>query len=167
MHDIGKIAIPDAILNKDGRLTDDEYARMKSHTVEGEKILKDFTLLKHVTEGAEFHHERPDGKGYPRGLKGEEIPVYARIIGVADAFDAMTATRVYRKQMDFSYVLGELEKGRGTQFDPKYVDILLNLIHTREIDINKMYGIPMDESTQGTPAENAGSPAGTPQGKEA
>ena len=167
LHDIGKIAIPDAILNKDGRLTDEEYARMKSHTLEGAEILKDFTLLKHVTEGAEFHHERPDGKGYPRGLKGEEIPVYARIIGVADAFDAMTATRVYRKQMDFSYVLGELEKGRGTQFDPKYVDILLNLIHTREIDINKMYGIPMDESTQGTPAENAGSPAGTPQGKEA
>ena len=69
--------------------------------------------------------------------------------------------------MDFSYVLGELEKGRGTQFDPKYVDILLNLIHTREIDINKMYGIPMDESTQGTPEENAESPAETPQGKEA
>ena len=167
LHDIGKIAIPDAILNKDGRLTDEEYARMKSHTLEGAEILKDFTLLKHVTEGAEFHHERPDGKGYPKGLKGDEIPLYARIIGVADAFDAMTATRVYRKQMDFSYVLGELEKGRGTQFDSKYVDILLNLIHTGEIDINKMYGIPAEESTQAEPAEKAAEPAGASQGKEA
>ena len=158
---------PDAILNKDGRLTDEEYARMKSHTLEGAEILKDFTLLKHVTEGAEFHHERPDGKGYPKGLKGDEIPLYARIIGVADAFDAMTATRVYRKQMDFSYVLGELEKGRGTQFDSKYVDILLNLIHTGEIDINKMYGIPADESMQAKPAEKTAEAAGAPQGKEA
>ncbi len=167
LHDIGKIAIPDAILNKDSRLTDEEYARMKSHTLEGAKILKDFTLLKHVTEGAEFHHERPDGKGYPKGLKGDEIPLYARIIGVADAFDAMTATRVYRKQMDFGYVLGELEKGRGTQFDPKYVDILLNLIHTGKIDINKMYGIQPDECKQADPAEKAAGTAGTPQGKEA
>ncbi len=167
LHDIGKIAIPDAILNKDGRLTDEEYARMKSHTLEGAEILKDFTLLKHVTEGAEFHHERPDGKGYPKGLKGDEIPLYARIIGVADAFDAMTATRVYRKQMDFSYVLGELEKGRGTQFDSKFVDILLNLIHTGVIDINKMYGIPADANTQEKPAENAAEAAGAPQGKEA
>ena len=140
---------------------------MKSHTLEGAEILKDFTLLKHVTEGAEYHHERPDGKGYPKGLKGEEIPVYARIIGVADAFDAMTATRVYRKQMDFSYVLGELEKGRGTQFDAKFVDILLNLIHTKVIDINKMYGIPEEENAQEQPAEESGKPAEAPQGKEA
>ena len=135
---------------------------MKSHTVEGAKILKDFTLLKHVTEGAEFHHERPDGKGYPKGLKGDEIPIYARIIGVADAFDAMTATRVYRKQMDFGYVLGELEKGRGSQFDPKFVDILLNLIHTKEIDINKMYGISVEEKPQEKPAESSGKPAEKP-----
>ena len=167
LHDIGKIAIPDAILNKDSRLTDEEYARMKSHTLEGAEILKDFTLLKHVTEGAEYHHERPDGRGYPKGLKGDEIPVYARIIGVADAFDAMTATRVYRKQMDFSYVLGELEKGRGTQFDTKFVDVLLNLIHTKVIDINKMYGIPGEDSTQGPPAEDSVKPAEAPQGKEA
>ena len=94
-----------------------------------------------MTEGAEFHHERPDGRGYPKGLKGDEIPLYGRIIGVADAFDAMTANRVYRKQMDFGYVLGELEKGRGTQFDPQFVDILLKLIRTGEIDLNKLYGI--------------------------
>ena len=145
LHDIGKIAIPDRILNKDSRLTDDEYALMKSHTMEGAKILSDFTFLDHVTEGAEYHHERVDGRGYPKGLKGEDIPLYARIIGVADAFDAMTANRVYRKQMDFGYVLGELEKGRGTQFDAQFVDILLKLIRNGTIDMNKLYGVNPEE----------------------
>ena len=146
MHDIGKIAIPDAILNKDSRLTDEEYAIMKSHTIHGAEILSDFTLLDHVIEGAEYHHERYDGRGYPKGLKGEDIPLYARIIGVADAFDAMTANRVYRKQMDFGYVLGELEKGRGTQFDGAFVDILLKLIRDGVIDLNKLYGVSPDEA---------------------
>ena len=141
LHDIGKIAIPDAILNKDSRLTDEEYAIMKSHTLEGAKILSDFTLLDHVIEGAEYHHERYDGRGYPKGLKGEDIPLYARIIGVADAFDAMTANRVYRKQMDFGYVLGELEKGRGSQFDTQFVDILLKLIRDGVINLNVLYGV--------------------------
>ena len=145
MHDIGKIAIPDNVLNKNGRLTDEEYAIMKSHTIRGAEILSDFTLLDHVIEGAEYHHERYDGKGYPKGLKGEEIPLYARIIGVADAFDAMTANRVYRKQMDFGYVLGELEKGRGTQFDATFVDILLKLIREGVIDLNKLYGVKENE----------------------
>jgi energy-coupling factor transport system substrate-specific component len=148
LHDIGKIAIPDAILNKDSRLTDEEYAIMKSHTIQGAKILSDFTLLDHVIEGAEFHHERYDGRGYPKGLQGEEIPLYARIIGVADAFDAMTANRVYRKQMDFGYVLGELEKGRGTQFASEFVDILMNLIKTNVIDLNELYGIKPEDSQQ-------------------
>ena len=146
MHDIGKIAIPDAILNKTSRLTDEEYAIMKSHTLRGAEILEGFTLLDNVIEGAEFHHERYDGRGYPKGLKGEDIPLYARIIGVADAFDAMTANRVYRKQMDFGYVLGELEKGRGTQFDPQFVDILLKLIHEGTIDLNKLYGVTKEDS---------------------
>ena len=139
MHDIGKIGIPDAILNKNSRLTDEEYAVMKSHTTRGSEILKDFTLLDNVIEGAEYHHERYDGRGYPKGLKGEEIPLFARIIGVADAFDAMTANRVYRKQMDFGYVLGEMERGKGTQFDPQFVDILLKLIEDGEIDLKKIY----------------------------
>ncbi len=139
MHDIGKIAIPDAILNKQGKLEDWEYATMKTHTTKGAKILEGFTLLDNVIEGAEFHHERYDGRGYPKGLKGEEIPLFARIIGVADAFDAMTAARIYRQQMDFDYVLSELEKGRGTQFDPKYVDALLALIRNGTIDIRKIY----------------------------
>ena len=146
MHDIGKIAIPDRILNKEGRLTDDEYAIMKSHTTKGAKILEGFTLLNNVIDGAKYHHERFDGRGYPAGLKGEEIPIFARIIGVADAFDAMTANRIYRKQMDFSYVLGELEKGRGTQFDPEFVDILLKLIREGIIDLNKIYHVSKEDS---------------------
>ena len=100
-----------------------------------------------------YHHERPDGRGYPRGLKGDEIPLYARIIGVADAFDAMTANRVYRKQMDFGYVLGELEKGRGKQFDPVYVDLLLKLIKDGTINLNEIYHVPEQ------PAEGAGAVA--------
>ena len=139
LHDIGKIAIPDRVLNKPSRLTDEEYEIMKSHVVKGADILKNFTLLDHVEEGALYHHERYDGKGYVHGLKGEEIPLYARIIGIADAFDAMKANRVYRKQLDFDYVLGELKKGRGTQFDPKLVDIMLELIAEGTIDIKKLY----------------------------
>ena len=148
MHDIGKIAIPDNILNKTTRLTDEEYETMKTHTTHGAEILKDFTLLNNVIDGAEFHHERYDGRGYPKGLKGEEIPLFARIIGVADAFDAMTANRIYRKQMDFSYVLGELERGRGTQFDPRFVDSLLKLIRNGTIDLNKIYHVSKEESDQ-------------------
>ena len=144
MHDIGKIGIPDSILNKPARLTDDEYAVMKSHTLRGAEILKDFTLIDHVVEGALHHHERYDGRGYPNGMKGEEIPLFARIIGVADAFDAMTANRVYRKQMDFSYVLEEMRKGRGTQFDPQIVEILLELINEGQIDLNSLYA-PKEE----------------------
>ena len=151
MHDIGKIGIPDSILNKPAKLTDDEYAIMKSHTLRGAEILKDFTLIEHVVEGALHHHERYDGRGYPNGMKGEEIPLFARIIGVADAFDAMTANRVYRKQMDFSYVLGEIQKGRGTQFDPQMADILLQLIDEGQINLNALYG-PKEEPKE-TPAE--------------
>lgn len=139
LHDIGKIGIPDRILNKPERLTDEEYAIMKSHVVKGAEILKSFTLIEHVEEGALYHHERYDGKGYVHGLKGEEIPLNARIIGIADTFDAMTANRIYRKQLDMDYVLNELEKGRGTQFDPELVDIMLRLIADGKIDIQSLY----------------------------
>ncbi len=139
LHDIGKIGIPDRILNKPERLTDEEYAVMKSHVEKGAEILKSFTLVNHVEEGALYHHERYDGKGYMHGLKGEEIPLNARIIGIADAFDAMTANRVYRKKLDKDYVLGEIRRGSGTQFDPKLVDIMLGLIDRGMIDIDNLY----------------------------
>lgn len=139
LHDIGKIGIPDRVLNKPSRLDDEEYEIMKSHVVKGAEILKKFTLIDNVQEGALYHHERYDGKGYVHGLKGEEIPLNARIIGIADAFDAMTANRVYRKKLDFDFVLGELKKGRGTQFDPKLVDIMLALIEEGVIDVTSLY----------------------------
>ena len=140
LHDIGKIGIPDRILNKPGRLTDEEYAIMKTHVTHGAEILKDFTLVEHAVEGALYHHERYDGRGYANGISGEDIPLYARIIGVADAFDAMTANRVYRKKLDFGYVLGEFEKGRGKQFDPVVVDALLALVDEGKISLEMIYG---------------------------
>lgn len=139
LHDIGKIGIPDRILNKPERLTDEEYAIMKSHVEKGAEILKSFTLVNHVEEGALYHHERYDGKGYMHGLKGEEIPLNARIIGIADTFDAMTANRVYRKKLNKDYVLGEIRRGSGTQFDPELVDIMLRLIDSGRIDIDNLY----------------------------
>ena len=139
LHDIGKIGVADKVLNKPGRLTDEEYAVMKSHVEIGAEILKDFTLVDNVWEGALYHHERYDGKGYVSGLKGEEIPINARIIGIADAFDAMTANRVYRKKLDFQVVLEEIKKGRGTQFDPQCVDILLKLIQEGKISEEQIY----------------------------
>jgi len=139
LHDIGKIGIPDQVLNKPARLTDEEYEIMKSHVTRGAEILKNFTLIEHVADGALYHHERYDGKGYIHGLKGEEIPLNARIIGIADAFDAMTANRVYRKKLDLKYVLEELRKGSGTQFDPKLVKIMLELIEDGTIDVSQIY----------------------------
>ena len=128
LHDIGKIGIPDAILNKPAKLTDEEFAIMKSHTTMGANILKEVSLVKDVDKGAKYHHERYDGRGYMEGLKGEEIPLCARIVGIADAYDAMTSDRAYRKRLPEDVVRGEIEKGRGTQFDPKLVDIMLAIM---------------------------------------
>ncbi len=139
MHDIGKIGIPDAVLNKVGRLTDEEYAMMKSHVLRGAEILKDFTLVENVLDGTKYHHERFDGRGYPDGLKGEEIPLFARIIGVADAFDAMTSNRIYRNHMDTDYVMKEMERGRGTQFDPEPLDAFLRLVEKKVINLDELY----------------------------
>ena len=139
LHDIGKIGIPDAILNKPGKLTDEEYEIMKTHVIRGGEILKDFTMIDNVSVGALYHHEKYDGSGYCHGLKGEQIPLDARIIGIADAFDAMTANRVYRKQLDLDFVIEELKRCSGTQFDPKLVDILLALIDEGEIDVKRLY----------------------------
>ena len=118
LHDIGKIGVPDSVLNKPGRLTDEEFALMRQHSVIGSEILKDIDMITGISIGAKFHHERYDGRGYPDGLKGEEIPFIARIIAVADSYDAMTSNRVYRKRLSDEQVISELEKGEGTQFDP-------------------------------------------------
>ncbi|MCR4585813.1 MAG: HD domain-containing protein [Lachnospiraceae bacterium] len=139
MHDIGKIGVPDSVLNKVGRLTDEEYVQMKSHVLRGAEILKDFTLVEHVVDGTRYHHERYDGRGYPDGLKGEEIPLFGRIIGVADAFDAMTSNRVYRNHMDTDYVMTEMARGRGTQFDPDALDAFMRLIKKGVINLEELY----------------------------
>ncbi len=128
LHDIGKIGIPDHILNKHFELTDEEYAVIKQHPTIGGDILKEFTLAPEAAVGALYHHERYDGKGYNAGLKGEEIPLYARIIAVADAYDAMDSTRVYQESMDPEVIYQELEEGRGTQFDPQFAEIMMAMM---------------------------------------
>ncbi len=138
LHDIGKIGVPDSILNKPDKLTPQEYKVMKTHVDIGGEILKDFSYIKNVADGAKYHHERYDGKGYSTGLKGEEIPLTARIIGIADAFDAMTSKRVYRKAMKMKDVIEELKNGSGTQFDPKLVDIMLDLVASGRIDVSEI-----------------------------
>lgn len=128
LHDIGKIGIRDDVLKKPGKLSDDEFAEMKTHTTIGANILKEVTLVKDVALGAKYHHERYDGRGYMEGLKGEDIPLCARIVSVADSYDAMTSDRAYRKALPKDVVRNEIEKGRGTQFDPKLVDIMLGIM---------------------------------------
>ena len=125
LHDIGKIGISDSILNKHGALTSEEREVIKQHTVIGGEILKDLTLLPNASIGAVSHHERYDGTGYPYGLKGRQIPLEARIIGIADAFDAMNSSRVYRARIAPKTIMQELRKGRGCQFDPELLDTFL------------------------------------------
>lgn len=128
LHDIGKIGIPDGIINKKGRLTDEEYESMKKHPVIGAQILENISEIPDISVGAHWHHERYDGGGYPDGLAGEEIPQVARIIGVADAYDAMTSNRSYRDLLPQSAVRSEIEKGKGTQFDPEIADLMLEMM---------------------------------------
>ena len=128
MHDIGKIGVPNDIINKQGKLTDEEYRVIKAHPVIGKQILANITQAPHISDGAFYHHERFDGKGYPTGLAGKNIPDVARIIAVADAYDAMTSNRSYRGTLSQNYVRTEIEKGIGTQFDPEYAKIMLKLI---------------------------------------
>ena len=128
MHDCGKISIPDAILNKPGQLNEDEYEIMKTHTTRGAEILGHFTSIPNIIDGAEYHHERFDGTGYPKGLKGRNIPLIGRIICVADAFDAMNSQRSYKEKMPRDQIIHELKENSGTQFDPEIVNVFLELL---------------------------------------
>ena len=132
LHDVGKISIPDGILNKPGKLTVEEFEIMKTHTVAGKKIMenaistvKGENYLKEARNMAAFHHERWDGKGYPEGLHGEVIPLSARIMSVADVFDALSSPRVYKPAFPLEKALAIIEEGSGTQFDPKCVEVFL------------------------------------------
>ena len=133
LHDIGKIAIPDSILNKPGRLTDEEFAVMKSHTTRGAGILKGISTIPQIIEGAKSHHEKYDGSGYPEGIKGEDIPFVARIICCADCFDAMASKRVYKEPFTLDVIISEFERCSGTQFDPKIAKVVVELITTGKL----------------------------------
>ncbi|MFB5192409.1 HD-GYP domain-containing protein [Alicyclobacillus fastidiosus] len=132
IHDIGKIAIPEPILNKPGKLTDEEYDVMKQHPERGEWALKSSDYGQVVKDGVGSHHERWDGRGYPRRLKGTDIPLQARIIAVPDVWDALTSERSYRPGISYEESLQIMQQGRGTQFDPKVLDIFFELI--REVE---------------------------------
>ncbi|MBO4592236.1 MAG: HD domain-containing protein [Eubacterium sp.] len=128
LHDIGKIAIPPEVLNKPGKLTDQEFNIIKSHSAQGYKVLKDISIMPELAIGAGAHHERPDGKGYPKGLKGDEIPRVAQIIAVADTFDAMYSDRPYRKRMNFEKAVSIIKEVSGTQLFPDVVDAFVRLV---------------------------------------
>lgn len=127
LHDIGKIGVPDGILNKPSKLTDVEFELIKSHTVIGSDILKNMVAVPDASIVAKHHHERFDGKGYPSNLKGDEIPISARIVCIADAYDAMSSDRIYRKALSKETIRKELLAGRGTQFYPQLLDVFLQL----------------------------------------
>lgn len=134
LHDVGKIGIPEHILKKNGRLTNEEYKIIQSHPTIG------YEMIKHVGNFQDngildivlYHHERMDGKGYPAGLNGDQIPLYARIVAVADTFDAMTTKRVYRDASNIDNTLNEIWKNKGTQFDPEIVDVFLSLFDQQD-----------------------------------
>lgn len=132
LHDMGKIRIPDNIINKPGRLTEEEFSMIKLHCVNGYHILKNINAFPDLAVGAKYHHERYDGTGYPSGLKGADIPECARIIAVADSYDAMTSNRSYRYALPQKVVRDEMEKGKGSQFDPAIADIMLKMIDEDE-----------------------------------
>jgi putative two-component system response regulator len=128
LHDVGKIGVPDTVINKTEHLTDEEYELIKKHPLKGAEILATVSEMPKLVTGARWHHERYDGSGYPDGLKGEEIPEEARIIAVADAYDAMTSRRSYRDIIPQNHVISELENGMGSQFDEKFARIMLEMI---------------------------------------
>jgi len=139
LHDLGKLVILDSILHKPGRLTKEEYALITRHPLVAYKILKPLRFLAQEADAIKYHHERYDGKGYPDGLKGEEIPLPARIVMVADSFDAMTSTRPYRSALPHDIALAEVLRGKGVQFDPRVIEAFSSIPRTRITEISRYY----------------------------
>ena len=147
LHDVGKINISDTILNKPGKLTDEEFAIMKTHTTAGKEILEKAistvqgeNYLKEARNMAAYHHERWDGKGYPEGLHGEVIPLSARIMAVADVFDALASPRVYKPAFPLEKALAILQEGSGSQFDPKCVEVFMDSLDEVKMILKKYPG---------------------------
>ncbi|MCR5691901.1 MAG: response regulator [Eubacterium sp.] len=128
LHDVGKIGVPDTVINKPARLNEEEYNLIKTHSIQGFRILEKIKEMPKLAQAARWHHERYDGKGYPDGLSGEDILVEARIIAVADAYDAMTSFRSYRNPLPQNVVQEEIERCAGSQFDPQFARIMLEMI---------------------------------------
>jgi HD-GYP domain-containing protein (c-di-GMP phosphodiesterase class II) len=139
LHDLGKLSIMDTILRKPDRLTPEEFAIIKAHPVVGEHILKPLRFLGRESCAVRSHHERFDGGGYPDGLKGEDIPMIARIVTVADVFDAVTSNRPYRTALPIEPAREEIARGRGTHFDPQMVDAFMSISFERLVEINRHY----------------------------
>jgi HD-GYP domain-containing protein (c-di-GMP phosphodiesterase class II) len=142
-HDIGKIGTPDAVLNKPSRLNEEEFNVMKQHPEKSWQILQDFTHFEKIAFNARSHHERYDGKGYPQGLKGDDIPVAARIILIADTFDAMTSTRPYRKGLSYEVAFAELIQFSSTQFDPNMVQLFIEGMRKEALKGEEEFFIPL------------------------
>ncbi len=159
LHDLGKIGVPESILNKPTRLTDEEYEVVKKHPLLGVQILEPIEFLRNVFPIILHHHERFDGKGYPSGLKGEKIPMEARVIAVADTFDAMTSTRAYRKALTAERAIEEIQRCRGTQFDPEiarlFVDIYDELKLPDDIHLPEGITLPRGKGKKRTEALEA------------
>ena len=134
LHDIGKIGVPDSILNKPGKLNEKEFDVIKSHTTTGDEILSRSGNLLESAQVARHHHERYDGCGYPDGLAGEDIPLHARVVAIADAYDAMRSDRIYRKGLPFEKICDEFIRGKGSQFDPRLTDAFLTLMDSGELE---------------------------------
>jgi HD-GYP domain-containing protein (c-di-GMP phosphodiesterase class II) len=130
LHDVGKLGVPTKVLQKTGPLTEEEFAAIQLHPMRGLEIVREIGFLTEALAGIMHHHERVDGRGYPMGFAGHEIPEFARIIAVADAFDSMTSTRSYREARGIDEALAELRRGAGTQFDPLLVDAFIAALAT-------------------------------------
>ena len=137
-HDIGKIGIPDSILLKESKLTVDEYSEIKHHPSIGVHILSNATIFKDIIPIVKYHHERYDGRGYPENLKGEDIPLLARITAVADSFDAMSSRRTYRNNLELEKIISEIEENKNTQFDPRIADVFLDIIRNEYDSIKEI-----------------------------
>ncbi|MDP6798066.1 MAG: HD-GYP domain-containing protein, partial [Candidatus Krumholzibacteria bacterium] len=135
LHDIGKIGIQGSIISKPGKLTEAEFEDMKRHPAIGAEILQRLKFLEESARVVKFHHERPDGKGYPEGISGEEIPLMARILHLCDTFDAMTSNRPYRQALSVERAIEEMKKYRGSQFDPEVVDVFVGFYNRGELEI--------------------------------
>jgi HD-GYP domain-containing protein (c-di-GMP phosphodiesterase class II) len=147
LHDVGKLGVPTKVLQKTGPLTEEEYAAIQLHPMRGLEIVREIGFLNEALAGIMHHHEKIDGTGYPMGFAGDEIPEFARVIAVADAFDSMTSTRSYRAARRMTEAIEELRKGAGTQFDPALVEAFIAALHRDGWRLPERAAAPVDQQT--------------------